>query len=190
MSIINDALKKVQKSIEKNPPAPKVPFFPTNQNSDTNILPLPRIPKLFLDSPRTKAPQNPQIQPKLNRSSVASAMILPHQKKQQKILIALCGSICTILIFLTGYLFYLFGTTHPAAIVKPVEPKKVAKISESIVLQGIMKMDDKNVALINDDIYEVGESVRGKKILSIAIDNVQIQDHRKVKTLYVKKKPN
>ena len=204
MSIIYDALKKLQKDIERNSqkkskrdpeedaensPAVKISSF--GFSSDTAILPPPRIPKSLLEvSPsgaqQRSAPSLAGGQSNFPNSTITTALNLLNQKNE-KISIILFGVTCAILIFSIGFMFW---TMHSSS--AQTEPTKVATkkpAAEPIALQGIMTRDDKQVALINDEIYEVGESVKGRKIIDIALDNVQILDHRKVKTLYVKKKP-
>lgn len=184
MSIIYDALKKVQSKIDKHSKGKTVPY---TLSEDTAILPPPRIPKSFLNpilqpaAPFRDTQHNVAI-PAVTTTPTA-ALGLPGQKQYQKILIVLCSLICGILILLISYLFFLFGIIHPDSALEGRNP-------EQIVLQGIVTKDDKNVALINDEIYEVGETVMGKKILQIGVNSIQIQDHWKIKTLYVKQKPN
>ena len=193
MSIINDALKKVQQNIGNSgkKSSTETPF-PLNQDT----LPPPvRIPKsLFGKQSNTNLATKPLSvaeKAQSNSSTIAAVAVISEQRKYQKILVTLCGLICVTLICLIFYLFYVFSTTHPNP--NPAAPAvaaKPAKPIDPIVLQGIMVRDNKNVALINDEIYEVGESVKGRKILNIDEDKVQILDHRKVRTLYLKKKKN
>jgi len=177
MSIIYDALKKVQAKIEKNSKNKTLSYA---LSEDTAILPPPRIPKSFLN-PVLK-PVMPSTQRQNNIQSTAAG--LTGQTQYQRTLIALCGVICVVLIFLIGYLMYLFGITRPN------DTAGKARNFDEIVLQGIMIKDDKNVALINDEIYEVGETIKGKQILQIGVNSIQIKDRWKVKTLFVKQKPN
>ena len=67
------------------------------------------------------------------------------------------------------------------------KPQKAAP-KDTLALSGIMTMDNKKVALINNEIYEVGETVQGMKIVDIAPDSVQIKMGGKVKTLKIRKK--
>jgi hypothetical protein len=187
MSIINDALKKVQQTISKNEkksPEKTVPPFPLNQDT---VLPPQRIPKSLLGIHSSQLPKT-SLSEKVqsNSATIASALPLPEHRKYQKILITLCGLICAILVCMIVYLAFIFSSTRPTGIV--VAKKEKAKPVEEIVLKGIMVRDDKNMALINDEIYEAGETVKGRKILKITEDSVQILDHHRVKTISVKTK--
>jgi len=43
-----------------------------------------------------------------------------------------------------------------------------------IVVKGIMTQGDKNLVLINDGIYEIGETVAGMRIVGISLNNVHV----------------
>lgn len=187
MSIINDALKKVQKNIEKNDPPAPILTPPTLGRDQDSPLPQPRINKSLLNTdtalPLTNPKPLPKAQPATTRPSsepsvVKAALSLPGERRYQKIIIGLCSSICLILIFLIGYLFYIFGVSRPE------EDRRSSP--NRIVIQGIMARDDKNVALINNEIYEVGQTIQGRKIISISADSIQVSHRGKIKTLQVK----
>jgi len=57
----------------------------------------------------------------------------------------------------------------------------------SMELNGIVMMGERRVALINNDIYEVGDSVDGKKIINITTNDVELKDGEKTITLKVQK---
>jgi len=65
------------------------------------------------------------------------------------------------------------------------KPAKKETVQQGIVLNGIMLMGEKRVALINNKIYEVGDSIDGKEILSISPEMVKIKDGENIKTLKV-----
>ena len=46
-------------------------------------------------------------------------------------------------------------------------------------------MDSKQLALINDEIYEEGSMVQGKKIMNISLNEVKLLDHGKITTLKI-----
>ena len=57
----------------------------------------------------------------------------------------------------------------------------------TLVVSGIVAMGSKQVALINNEIYEVGDIVDGKKILNISLDQVEIQAGDSKQTIKVEK---
>ena len=69
-------------------------------------------------------------------------------------------------------------TPKPAAAPKPVAtaPKPAPAFTDELVLGGIMLMGDQHVALINDDVYALGDSVEGKEITQITLKEVTLRD--------------
>jgi len=73
----------------------------------------------------------------------------------------------------------------------PTTPAPVAALSRDpsvLELGGTMLKGNQRVALINDDIYEVGNSIEGKKITEILLAEVKLVDEKtgEVSTLKVK----
>ena len=56
----------------------------------------------------------------------------------------------------------------------PAKPKEYKE--GEIVLNGVFTTDNRTAALINDKIYEVGDEISGKKVISISIDQVELMD--------------
>ena len=200
MSIINDALKKVQSKIEKNAlsawtqPSPTPP--PVLGRDQEHILTSPRIPKSLFNSDtvvssfgkKTPTILKPSKEfdskiPKPTAPTIAtSAFSISSQRKFQHIMIGVGLLICGTLIFLIGFLLYTVNLNRPGNL---TSAQKTHTTSNQIVIQGIMTKDEKNMALINDKIYEEGQTVMGKEIVSISLDSVQIKDRGKIKTLKV-----
>lgn len=61
-----------------------------------------------------------------------------------------------------------------------------ASFKNNPVLNGIMLNQNKVVALINGEIYEVGDYLNGKKVTKITMDRVELQDENEVLTLSVR----
>src|SRR5437868_7506864 len=106
MSIIYNALKKVQRDIEKNSQkksennaenssAPKP--LPFGFTPNTAILPTSRIPKSLLEFNKPVSPE--KTRQTFNSATITAALSLLNQKKYQKMLIGLGGLICVLLIF-------------------------------------------------------------------------------------------
>lgn len=72
------------------------------------------------------------------------------------------------------------ATSALAPSVSAPEPKK-----GELVLSGIVEMDGKSFALINKEFYEVGESVEGAKITKITPDSIEILQKGKTRTIKV-----
>ncbi len=238
MSIINDALKKVQRNLETNNQNNTQPNV-TSMNQDTSASPSPIDPKpLETASINPFTPQqNPELVPleskPLHPVTPRDPMSMEAMKTKEftggplptpgktvpvpkksnflkTVVYALFTSMALSAIGLVGVLLFLKKLPMPStssipqileSIPNAVQkmPKTIqeapifiakqeAPVSQSgIVLKGIMSMDGRNVALINDSIYESGDMVDGKKIVTITIDKVEILDGEQTTTLTVPK---
>ncbi|MFA5087450.1 MAG: hypothetical protein WC552_00280 [Candidatus Omnitrophota bacterium] len=72
--------------------------------------------------------------------------------------------------------------------VLPLLPQSSQETANTFTLNGIATVDDRQMALINNEIYEEGDRVDGKEIISISLDKVEIKDNDKIIILNVKNK--
>ena len=177
MSIINDALKKVQANLHSQ--------NPNSRRAETTVVRTTHSAgaTLAADFPQPLAPH-----PQLENIFPATAPIAEAQKEKrisikkttlERILVSLCALICVSLAGFMGYLLYLSRATHEPAVVETMK---------DFTINGIMTMNDKKVVLINNQIYEVGETVDGMKIIDIEMDKIKLLKGDQLKTLIVKKK--
>jgi len=151
MSIINEALKKVQTELlsredkpvsEKEPAENKQPGSSPAASSPTPPFAAPR--------PQPIIPLQPLPPPPIST------------RKQERVIIvsAILGSLAILcaLIILFNY------------ISADIFRKKRARY----VLKGTILKNNKTMALINDDIYEAGEVLDGMKIERITLDQVDV----------------
>ncbi len=77
----------------------------------------------------------------------------------------------------------------PAPEIQPIEEEALLSppAEPEIKLNGVMITNGKNVALINGNIYEVGDKIRNMEIVNIATDQVQLRKGGEIKTISVKK---
>ena len=76
---------------------------------------------------------------------------------------------------------YPSATTAPVVRTPtPPQPKK-----GELILSGIVEMDGKNFALINNEFYEKGETVEGAKITRITTDSINILQKNKQRTIKI-----
>lgn len=74
----------------------------------------------------------------------------------------------------------------PLAVEKPaVTPKPPQAKKDDLVLFGVVEMDGKNYALINNEFYEAGEKAAGRTITKITTDSIEILEKGKTKTIKV-----
>lgn len=107
--------------------------------------------------------------------------------------------VAVYLLFLTGSFFFVSRykpvqdflgslkknkTPSRAHIVNQIPKKRTYKPGE-LVLNGTSLIDGRRVALINDEIYEIGEVIDGKKITSINLNKIELSDNETVVTLRV-----
>ncbi len=177
MSIINDALKKVQTNLvkkeQKEPPTNKVDIYAK--------LHKPREPQPPQD-PSTTVNTNPILE-----KPESSPVTLPILIGAFTLII---GFLLAVLIFVSNPALMKSKTVSSAPAASTVEPTVTPpKVygKDEFVLSGIMMMGDKRVALINNDIYETGETIQGRKIINITFDKVELQDGQKIIELSVRK---
>lgn len=164
MSIINDALKKVQtirehKNVPSEPPggvAPERQPLPAASPRAESLPPAPaHQDNTLAQAPRPRSPLLP----------IRLIIVIP----------------ILILVLLSYHQFSKMspptGTPPPATTASPSD----------ITLNGIMTMGDRKVALINDDIYEIGDMINGMTLIGISADSVQVLKDGKILTHKVKR---
>ena len=158
MSIIHDALKKTQTNLHTANPVTASPR-PTNPNS--------------MASPQQKS--EPLISPSVKTSDAKMIVFI-------SIVLILVGIFAAYLVNLL-----LSSSKSPVSQTPMVKQKNpVYKLDKgAIVLSGTMMMGDRQVALINDDIYEIGDTIQGKKIIDISLKEVQLEENGRVTTISV-----
>jgi hypothetical protein len=156
MSIINEALKKVQKN---------------RQGQDTPPGSNPTV------SDRSGlASDNPLSSPGMK--TLSSATALPKNLLlSNRVLILL--PLIILIIILVNQIVKLFPLS-PA-------PKKETAPTEQIEVSGIMTMENKKMALINNEIYEIGDVVGGMTLMTITEDAVQMLKEGRLVSYKVKK---
>lgn len=196
MSIIIEALKKTQTDFKKKETRaavlapvswpslglPQEPVFPTARKSDP---------------PASSVPDKAALKP---RSKNWYAVVLLE--------ICAFGIIAAILFIFQPRLFLQLSppaAPPSSAAVKPLPspptapsapsvttPRKIkipslpSPAKESLILNGIMMVGEKKVALINDEPHEVGDYVDGKKITAITLERVELLDGKETEILSVR----
>ena len=167
MSIINDALKKVQKNMDKN----QNPSDPSNKpSSSQESISSPGGPQQNPTLKRPPLPSSPGIKQDKTLKSKTST---PKSKKNRLIFLIIS------LLCLAGIItFYYLGIPNSISLdlkkTHKNSSQKTSRPSTDIEIKGIMMMNEKNMALIGDNIYEVGDSIQGMEIIAISIDSVQM----------------
>ena len=182
MSIINDALKKTQASLNKAKKAPD-----EKQNSPSNQSTSNIYEKLY----KAQNDQQNGLTPEAGQKKKASDK--EASKKSPKIFpIAVFFLLCA----LGGFFFiarpqslqsFLHSIKKKSISSKPPAVRKVPKKRKykagELVLNGTSLIDEKRVALINDEIYETGEIINGMKITSIDLNKVELRNDEETITL-------
>lgn len=211
MSIIHDALKKTQSNLNNNQEKDASSKMNTENTASNNTNPPPPAnpmssiyDKLHKKPDANQNPPNPKSPTKRNNPKnetqgnpvmtfftiifclfiIAGAIWFIYQYYAQNM--DKTGVDFKKALTIKPQKLYIIGTpTHrPKPVVKKVEKNLPPN---TIVLSGITMMGDKRVALINNEIYQLGESVQGKKIVSISIEKVELEDSTgNITTLKVK----
>ncbi len=186
MSTIHDALKKAEQDMK-----------PEDQNA-----------------PITSAPQKPHnpfnkpaAPPEMSQETRQETVQPPKRNGKKFIGVIIAIILCCVLGFGITYaldFFDLFPSQRKALSSKvsrfflslqpqPADPPSSnaaaspQKTKPPFKLQGIMVMEGKNVALINNDIYEAGDTVENIEILSISSKQITVLENGEEKTLRVSK---
>jgi len=186
MSIINDALKKAQTKLKKTDKTPdKAPDKTQDSQEPVNVY-----EKMY--KAREEQQKNSTLGKEKGKESAAP---LRSAKKwfQTFLVIVFCLSCASGgFFFLSRYQpFQNFlrsvkkNNTPIQSHITRQAPKKQTYKSGKLVLNGTSLIDGKRVALINDEIYEAGEMIDGKKITSINLNRVELRDNEKITTLRV-----
>ena len=190
MSIINDALKKTQLNLKKPTKPLKTQDKPKPQSGQNITNVYEKMYKAREEQKNASVSQN--VRGKMASPIVSSP---PQAKKWVKTLLI----VIFFSLILTG-IFYLLKSylphkgffsshkqnkTSSRFRISNAAPERVYKTGD-LVLNGISFIDGRNVALINDEIYEVGDSIDGKKITSIGLNKVELRDDEKIVTIKVR----
>jgi hypothetical protein len=183
MSIINDALKKAQISIKKTDKPPEKKPEPKSEPSTSNVY-----EKLY--QKQESAVKGQQEGKTADKKSPGLRSAKKWVKTFAMVIISL-AILSGSFYFLSRYkpvkdfLSSLRKIPASRAYLPKQAPKRRSYKPGELVLNGTSLIDGKRVALINDEIYQVGEIINGKKITSINLNKIELQDDEKIITLRV-----
>ena len=215
MSIINDALKKVQKELthkEGKPPAedestvdkiaekPTIAQLPPPEPPPPSVIqtaltraetvstiqaadnrsdhPTASILAEAVQQPVKEKPAKPSFSPdkfftkfkSAPKAAPKSAAANSTKARRERILTAISVLICAALILCIFVLIHQYIQMH-----KPHG-----------IINGVMAQGNKNVVLIDNEVYEVGDVYSGARIVAISIDKVQFLENGILRTVKVK----
>ena len=208
MSIINDALKKVQTNLNpqtRKEPAPSVK--PEQEQPTVRPQIIPTVQPVTGQQRRPATTINPVTVPR------PDIKLRPSANKPNSRYVSLFTTLSVLI--LCSIFFYFMSerqahnkvaitlsqseqiTYHLNALKKEIEAISAKQKQQAaatvptpapgtLTLKGVMTMNDKQVALINDGIYEVGQEIDGKRIVSISINKVEVDQGGTITTLTVK----
>lgn len=215
MSIINDALKKVQTQLDKQDPAPN-----PQPNTGTHNMENPNPSVSSSPTPNNNQKDMTQFLPQKEKPlSSSEPVILSETIKPMKKAAKegspiawsqiFTGFVSVLIIAGAGYYMYTYintqstrtSTSHTiskkieVSLPTPQEIKKeIAKVimpaqvpaapvkKSGINLNGIVASGEHFTALINDQIYEVGDIVDNREIMSITERTVELKDSEGAKS--------
>lgn len=134
-------------------------------------------------------PQGPQFSPQAGGPQKDKDTWLPVMTALIFIAVVLCIVAVIYLIFSSQLSSKKTASPVPAAtkIIPNKAPSTFMQMSSDseLVLNGIIASPDGELALINNQIFRAGDYVQGKRILSIAENQVEILDDGEVITLQI-----
>lgn len=197
MSIINDALKKTQSSFKK---------LKKKEKEKVQIQEAQDSPKPKDDDVVNVYDKMYKAKEDLSKSSRTHVISEARPSKSNKAprradgwfkttlaAVVLIGSLVFTFKFLGGYeplqdfIRSKTGKTRSSRhlIAKHIPKKRIYKPGD-LVLNGISFIDGTKVALINDEIYQVGDVVNNKEITSISDGTVELRNDEKIFTIKVR----
>ena len=173
MSIINDALKKVQNNItDKNPASAKQPKRasapPQPTTAPSPAAPTAQPQSIIKDRPLSESKPAANPTPASRTSSFRSPSPM-----------YVVMSLCLLAIA------FLWTKWTPMEETRATARKTKAKTPD-IKVQGIMTMENRKVVLIDQEIYQIGDSVKGMTLMEISIDEVKLMKDGEIITVEVK----
>jgi len=199
VSIINDALKKTQMSFKR--PKKKEKEKEKVQAQEAQDSPKPKddgilniYDKLYkAKEDKTKSSTTPVFLEKKLPKSDKTPRKVNTWLKPALAAVFLIASLVFAFKFLAGYeplqdfIRSKTGKTRSSRyfIEKHIPEKRTYK-PDDLVLNGISVVDGTKVALINDEIYQVGDIVNNKEITSIGGGVVELRNDEKIFTLKVR----
>ena len=189
MSIINDALKKAQKNMspDGSPPASQE-GFPGDGKETAPQLGDERFSKSANEAPAAKnsgtttsppaGHPRPPLPPK-NKNN-------PLPQSRQSRTFVWIGAAVIFLLALAAGLSKFFGQWPFGPNSRQTDSARLPESPDGLLVSGIMTMGDKRVALINDEIYELGDIVNGMRIVEIEADQIHLSyGNQQIKILKV-----
>jgi len=194
MSIINDALKKTQLRFRK-PKKDKKKESEEPQKSAGSTEEMTNVyEKMYKEKQIKTSAFNTQMPPEDKPSSKVSPLDIGKKVlKALPVFIFLIASLYVFFVVLSRNLpvkdfmrsAKIKSRSSQLRVFKPTPKKRVYSPGE-LILNGTSLMDGKKVALINDEIYELGDVIEGRKITSIIPNEVELRDDEKIITIKVR----
>lgn len=185
MSIINDALKKLQTDIDKGKDSP--PIKQDYLQSDSTLQKIRENAAKDLPKEPTLKQQTVSDHKKFRKYPIDANVATNPNKTRDSVLILFSSFISLLFLFLTLYIIHnnlrpriaKTESYEPEIIKSPAQKQQNPIPQETpqdpfadITIFGIMSMDNINVALINNKIYEIGDEINGMRITDIKLDYV------------------
>ncbi|HBR14699.1 MAG TPA: hypothetical protein DD723_04030 [Candidatus Omnitrophica bacterium] len=185
MSIIHNALKKTQNQLDKKN-GDKTKIYETFKQSR-----LASKPTLRTSSPVS---DNNPSSTSTNIRSIHTAKKTETANKEtfgKKPILFILGTFLVGAGFFLAFLIFKKPSTTPDR--SSPAPSYVIKETHygntvKLILNGTMMKGDKMIALINNEIYELGDSINGMKIENITLDGVELLNNGKIVTLRLRPK--
>ena len=214
MSIINDALKKVQiKLDQRNKNTPSSGQKPAKSPEPNNINEAPKAQPGGVFPAQASTPATAPWSSPQTASNAGQTTGPDDQKTNPGLGLVTIGALA--IFCAAGIVYALYNVDSPTPKIMENAPAPVKELIKSIpvqeiretiveqkiftppppppaktkglVLNGIMTIDGHPVALINNIIYEVGDDVDGSRITTIDLDHVELNNGKQAVILKLSK---
>ena len=195
MSIIHDALKKVQQGLNFKPE--EVPVSPPTAAPSASGYLYETPPPIETLPPSEAADQKPPIKNKIKSTLAATCALLITVAitiaAGEYIYQQFQNNIPTVQRFAKKSFLLIHKKmspkTRPSADLKPLAQLTIATKSPTPVtldIHGIMSNESGNLVLINDQVYQEGDEIDGAKITKINLDSIKVINNGVEQTILVK----
>jgi hypothetical protein len=186
MSIIHDALKKVQQTNNAGTPTPTAPyqdpFQPPQQEKPQDKISIPLLVAVICAIVAMVFAALPQLAPRRISAlpapaATTQAPAAPEQKTPEPKPVAAAPKTSSSAAVSKAVANAVASPVMPA--IKPSTQKIVDPNDplSSIRIEGVMDLNGKKTALINGNVYEEGQTIYGKIISEITFDSLTVIDN-------------
>ena len=176
MSIIHNALKKAQNELKKKD------VSKTDSSSTSS-----KKNNIYDKIRSTNAAEKKEIKPNKKKSKI----VKKKKSRSAVLFLFLIGVICLSIVYFnktkdSNFILEKIKSFQPLFSKKSSKPKPKTYDPKDIIFEGAVMMGERQVALINGEVYELGQKFKDMKIVRITLKEVDLLYDGAIKTIKVK----